>query len=142
MENTNNSAGAQPDHTRSGQVTVTVTASDAGIAGYGVNVADNGGVFTRALFDTPQTSMPYEGERGHTYTFRVTAVDRANNAGSAEAVSQGETIRKYYALGGKRVAMRDAERGDILCRWQSISPRRPSFALLRTSSGQHDAGDV
>jgi hypothetical protein len=53
------------------------------------------------------TEYVYGGQRGQAYIIRVTAVDRANNAGSAEATALAETVRKYYAASGRRVAMRE-----------------------------------
>jgi RHS repeat-associated protein len=89
-----------------------VTETGSGIASYDVDVSDGGAVFPWRSNIT-QTSAVYTGQRGIVYAFRVTVVDRANNAGSAEATALAETVRKYYALAvasgaaGRRVAMRE-----------------------------------
>jgi len=94
---------------RSGVVTLTwaVTETGSGVPGYNVDVSVGGGAFAPWRSNITQTSAVYTGERGQVCLFRVTAVDRANNAGSAEATARAETVRKYSAAAGRRVAMRE-----------------------------------
>jgi len=84
-----------------------VTETGSGLVGYNVEVSDGGGAFTPWLNNVTQTSAVYTGQRGVVYAFRVTAVDRASNTGSAEATALAETVRKYYAAGAQKVALRE-----------------------------------
>jgi Tol biopolymer transport system component len=68
--------------------------TDAGpsaILGYDVQVKDGAGAWTMWLTRTAQTSASYPGIGGHTYSFRVRAVDNSNNAQAWPASAQAST---------------------------------------------------
>ena len=48
----------------------------------------------------------YDGQPGHTYTFRLTASDNVGNANSLEVEAVVPYVKKYYYANGQRVAMR------------------------------------
>ncbi len=63
----------------------------AGILGYDVQVKDGAGVWTTWLTRTLATSGSYPGVGGHTYSFRVRAVDNANNVQAWPVNAQATT---------------------------------------------------
>jgi hypothetical protein len=69
-----------PRRLKTPSIPITWTASDgvgSGVAGYDLEVSQDGGDWTRLLTDTQDTSYPYTGEPGHAYTFPSTGSGRA-----------------------------------------------------------------
>jgi hypothetical protein len=99
-----------PRRLKTPSIPITWTASDgvgSGVAGYDLEVSQDGADWTRLLTDTQDTSYPFTGEPGHAYTFRARGRDAVGNVGGwAEAEVSVAGVTKYYAFGGGRVAMR------------------------------------
>jgi hypothetical protein len=99
-----------PRRLKTPSIPITWTASDgagSGVAGYDLEVSQDGADWTRLLTDTQDTSYPFTGEPGHAYTFRARGRDAVGNAGAwVEAEVSVAGVTKYYAFGGQRIAMR------------------------------------
>jgi hypothetical protein len=84
----------------------------SGLRDYDVAYQVDGGEWTGWYTHTSQTGADFNGQMGHSYTFRVQATDQVSNTAVAQSqpvVVSGVT--KYYYLGDGRVAMR---RGDVV----------------------------
>jgi hypothetical protein len=69
-----------PRRLKTPSIPITWTASDgvgSGVAGYDLEVSQDGGDWTRLLTDTQDTSYPFTGQPGHAYTFPSTGSGRA-----------------------------------------------------------------
>ncbi len=66
-------------------------ANGPSIVSYDVFVSDNGGPATPSLKGTTQTSTPFQGQTGHTYSFSVIATDRFGNRSAVTAAAQTAT---------------------------------------------------
>ena len=58
------------------------------------------------LNDTTGTTETYNANPGHTYAFRVCAVDHVGNEACQKAAAKTVIVKKYYSIAGQRVAMR------------------------------------
>ena len=58
------------------------------------------------LNDTTGTTETYNANPGHTYAFRVCAVDHVGNEACQKAAAKTVIVKKYYSVAGQRVAMR------------------------------------
>jgi hypothetical protein len=85
------------------------TDAGSGVSHYDVDVKVDDEPWTPWLVETTDTSDTYDGEPGHTYTFRVTATDNVGNEGRDEAEARVAAVTKYYYFGGRRVAMRSPD---------------------------------
>jgi hypothetical protein len=148
-----------PRRLKTPSIPITWTASDgagSGVAGYDLEVSEDGADWTRLLTDTQDTSYPFTGEPGHAYTFRVRGRDAVGNAGAwAEAEVSVAGVTKYYAFGGGRVAMRTPDgvfylhtdhgsspKGELLgslampnCTWAAPAWRRRLLARCTRGKG-------
>ena len=70
-----------------------------GIAGYDVQVSDNGGAYSSWLTATTLTSANFQGLSGHNYSFRVRGTDGAGNVGPWN-VTSAYTAAPAFAVGG------------------------------------------
>ena len=77
----------------------------------------------------------YEGQPGHTYTFRLSASDNVSNAASTEVEALVPYVKKYYYANGQRVAMR--QEGVV---YYVHSDHLGSTSILSDGGGQR-AGD-
>jgi spore germination protein YaaH len=70
-----------------------------GIAGYDVQVSDNGGAYADWLTDTTLITANFQGLSGHNYSFRVRATDGVGNVGPWN-VGNAYTASPAFAVGG------------------------------------------
>jgi RHS repeat-associated protein len=85
--------------------------TQAGVAGYDLEVKVDDDPWQQVLAGTQSTSYQFTNPTGSHFAFRVTATDRVGNAGSVEAASRLVEVTKYYYQGGRRVAMRRSPAG-------------------------------
>jgi RHS repeat-associated protein len=86
----------------------------AGIRSYEVEVKEAGGSWTEWLTQTTATQGTFIGTIGMTYTFRLKATDNVDNTAPAWVESDEVgvySVKKYYAFGGSKVALRQ---GDVV----------------------------
>ncbi len=70
-----------------------------GIAGYDVQVSDNGGPYAAWLTGTTDTSANFQGISGHNYSFRVRATDGVGNVGPWD-LTNAYTATPAFTVGG------------------------------------------
>ncbi len=96
-------------------VSWSATDNKSGVRDYSVEYKDgSGGSWTAWLTNVTSTQAAFNSRPGHTISFRVTATDRADNAGSVESsgAPAGELqLAKYYLFGGQPVALRKGTGG-------------------------------
>jgi RHS repeat-associated protein len=87
--------------------------TESGIRHYEVEVKEAGGSWTDWLTETTASQGTFIGTIGMTYTFQVRATDNVDNvSGWVESDEVGVySVKKYYAFGGSKVAMRQ---GDVV----------------------------
>jgi hypothetical protein len=87
---------ALPAFTGSTTFTVSWSGSDnaggSGIAGYDVFVSDNGAPFTAFQTETTQTSAPFTGVNGHSYSFYSVATDQVGNREATTTAQATTTV--------------------------------------------------
>ncbi len=106
-------------------IVVNWTGSDvglSGIQGYEVQVKDGAGPWTMWLSRTVQTSADYAGIGGHTYAFRVRAIDNANNVqvwpANAQASATVESLPPTSAINSLPAYWR----GELTVSWGGSDP--------------------
>ena len=67
----------------------------SGIASYDVFVSDNGGAFTPFQTRTTQTSAPFAGQVGHTYSFYSVATDNVGHVQPTPTSAQATTAARH-----------------------------------------------
>jgi hypothetical protein len=97
-------------------IPVTWTGQDdlSDIRHYEVEVKEAGGSWTQWLTETTATQGTFIGTIGMTYTFRLKATDNVDNTAPAWVESDEVgvySVKKYYAFGGSKVALRQ---GDVV----------------------------
>ena len=87
--------------------------TESGIRSYEVEVKEAGGSWTDWLTETTASQGTFIGTIGMTYTFQVRATDNVDNvSGWVESDEVGVySVKKYYAFGGSKVALRQ---GDVV----------------------------
>jgi spore germination protein YaaH len=70
-----------------------------GVAGYDVQVSEDGGAWTSWLTGTTETSDAFEGQSGHNYSFRARGTDGAGNVGPWDVTSV-YTGSPSFGIGG------------------------------------------
>ncbi|HIQ05517.1 MAG TPA: hypothetical protein EYH31_07440, partial [Anaerolineae bacterium] len=70
-------------------------AAGSGLASYEVQFRDGAGIWQTWFSSTTATSATFQGQRGHTYAFRVRARDRAGNLGRFQGRRDGEMAATF-----------------------------------------------
>lgn len=92
-------------------------AGPSGILGYDVQVKDGPGPWTMWLTRTAQTSAGYPGVGGHTYSFRVRAIDNSNNVQVWPANPQTSTTVESLPPVSAVNPLPAYQRGDLSVSW-------------------------
>ncbi len=92
-------------------------AGPSGILGYDVQVKDGAGAWTPWLTRTAQTAGSYSGVGGHTYAFRVRAVDNANNLQAWSVDAQASTTVEALPPVSAINPLPEYQRGELPVSW-------------------------
>ena len=97
-------------------------AGASGIQGYDVQVKEGAGAWTMWLTRTATTSAAYPGIGGHTYAFRVRAVDNSFNAEAWPAAAQASTTVEALPPVSTVYQLPEYWRGDLTVNWGGSDP--------------------
>ncbi|MBP7688237.1 MAG: PD40 domain-containing protein [Thermoflexales bacterium] len=97
-------------------------AGPAGILGYDVQVKDGAGAWTMWLTRTVQTSGSYPGLGGHTYSFRVRAVDNSSNLQAWPVNAQASTTVEALPPVSTINSLPAYQRGELPVSWGGSDP--------------------
>jgi hypothetical protein len=94
----------------------------SGIQGYDVQVKDGADAWTGWLTRTLATSASYSGLGGHTYSFRVRAVDNSSNFQAWPAAAQASSIVEALPPVTAVSSLPAYQRGDLSVSWSGSDP--------------------
>ena len=97
-------------------------AGPSGMQGYDVQVKDGAGAWTQWLTRAASTSAGYPGIGGHTYSFRVRAVDNSSNAQAWPANAQASTTVETLPPTSAINPLPTYWRGDLSVSWSGSDP--------------------